>query len=70
MLYWLEQRYNIYNQNMTAANMTAAGISSADQANIQSFVNDLARIAVFMTGTMPATAPDVRVDINNITGVV
>lgn len=69
-LYWLQQRYNIYNQNMTAANMTAAGIAAADQTSVQSFINDLGRLALFMTGTLPTQAVDVRVDMNNITGVV
>lgn len=69
-LYWLQQRYNIYNQNMTPANMTAAGIAAADQTAVQNFINDLGRLSLFMTGTMPAQAVDIRVDINNITGVV
>jgi phage-related protein len=69
-LSWLQQRYHIYNQNLTAANMTAAGISAADQVAVQNLINHMGRLIQFMTGTLPATTSDMRVDIDNITGVV
>lgn len=70
MLSWLQQRYHVYSQNMTAANMTAAGLSTADQTTVQNLINHMGRLIQFMTGTLPATTTDMRVDIDNITGVV
>jgi hypothetical protein len=67
---WVNDRYNVYNQNMTTANMTAASIASGDQTAITQLVTDFGRLALFMSGTLPGAASNITTDINNITGIV
>jgi hypothetical protein len=70
MLSWLEERNRTYQQNLTAANMTAAGITTADQTAILAFIADIARMLAYASGTPQAIAGDVRIDITGVLGVM
>lgn len=67
---WAKDRYKAYNQNLNATNMTALGVSSADQAFIQAFVADLGRFIQLSNGTLPANATDMTTNLQNILGVM
>jgi hypothetical protein len=68
ILAWVEGCNQKY-VNMTAANMSNAGISANDQNSINAFLGDLGRLESFLKGTVPGVAGDVRIDIANIMGV-
>lgn len=70
MISWLVQRNVSYSQNMTTANMTAAGISTADQTAILAFVADISRLVTFVNGTLPGVAANISVDITGVLGVL
>ena len=67
---WARTRYPVYTQNCTAANMTTAGISSADQAIVLAFIADLSRFVTLSQGTIPGSAADMAFDVNAIFGMV
>lgn len=67
---WVQQRYQSYNQNMTAANMTAASISANDQAAILAFIGDLNRLQTLMNGTLPTDATNMKYDCAAILGIM
>jgi hypothetical protein len=67
---WVGDRYQSYNQNMTTDNMTAATISSNDQAAILAFIGDLNRLRMLMSGTPPSDATDIRYDVAAILGIL
>lgn len=67
---FVEQRYQSYNQNCTQANMTSAGISTADQNAILAFIGDLNRLKTLANGTLPSDATDMKYDCAAILGVV
>lgn len=67
---WARLRYNVYNQNCTANNMTAAGIASGDQAFILAFIGDLNRIQTLASGVLPVNADDMNYNINALLGLV
>jgi hypothetical protein len=70
MISWLAERNRTYQQNMTAANMTAAGISSADQTAILAFVTDINLMMAYARGSPQAVAGDIRIDIAGVLGVM
>ena len=70
MISWLEQHNTSYSQNMTAANMTTAGIAAGDQTAILAFIADVSRLVTFVHGTLPTVAADVRIDIAGVLGVM
>lgn len=67
---WVEDRYQAYNQNMTTANMTAAGIATADQNTILAFIGDLNRLKTLMNGTLPADATNMKFDWAAMLGIL
>jgi hypothetical protein len=67
---WAKQRYQAYNQNCTAANMTAASISVADQAIINAFVGDLNRFIQLAGGTLPTNADDMIFNLQAVLGIM
>ncbi len=67
---WAKQRYQAYNQQLTPTVMTNLGITSADQAAITAFVNDLGRFVQLSSGTLPTNATDMITNIQNVLGVV
>jgi hypothetical protein len=69
-LSWVDQRYQSYNQNMTTANMTAAGISAEDQNTILAFIGDLSRLKTLASGTLPANATDMHYDCAAVLGIL
>ena len=69
-LAWVEQRYQSYSQNMTVDNMTAAEISSENQATILAFIGDLNRIKTLASGTLPANATDMHYDCASMLGIL
>jgi hypothetical protein len=66
---WAKQRYQAYNQNLTAANMTTAGVSSGDQAVINAFVGDLNRFIILAGGTIPTSADDMIFNLQAVLGI-
>jgi hypothetical protein len=69
-LSWVEQRYQSYNQNMTTANMTTAGIATEDQNTILAFIGDLSRLKTLASGTLPANATDMHYDCAAVLGIL
>jgi hypothetical protein len=67
---WVEQRYQSYNQNCTQANMTSAGISTADQNAILAFIGDLNRLKTLMNGTLPSDATNMKFDCAAVLGIL
>lgn len=67
---WIEQRYQSYAQNCTVDNMTAAGISSDDQASILAFIGDLNRLKSLMNGTLPGDATDMKFGCAAVLGIL
>lgn len=67
---WLQNRSVTYNQQMSAANLTAAGITGSDQNSVNALSADIARLLAYMTGTPQTVAADMRVDVVNILGVL
>jgi hypothetical protein len=67
---WAKQRYQAYNQNATAANMTAASISAADQNAINAFVGDLNRFIQLSGGTLPSSADDMVFNVQAVLGIM
>jgi hypothetical protein len=67
---WAQERYQAYNQNCTADNMTAAGIASGDQATILAFVGDLNRFITLTSGTLPANADDMTYNLQAVLGIM
>lgn len=70
VLYWVEQRYQSYNQNCTVDNMTSAGISAQDQASILAFIGDLNRLKTLASGTLPGDATDMHYDCAAVLGIL
>jgi hypothetical protein len=68
-LSWLVQRDQIYQLNMTTANMTAASVAAGDQTAILSLIADIHRCMQFMQGTLPGVAGDTRVSVAGVLGV-
>lgn len=66
---WLEERVKSYGLNMTTQNMTAAGISTADQNAILAFISDINKVYGLATGVMPSSANDMLFDCAAILGV-
>lgn len=66
---WAKQRYESYNLMLTTSAMTAAGISSGDQAFILAFIGDLNRFIQLSGGTVPSTADDMLYNITNLLGL-
>lgn len=69
-LYWVEQRYQSYNQNMTTANMTTAGIAQDDQNTVLAFIGDLNRLKTLASGTLPSDATDMHYDCAAVLGIL
>jgi hypothetical protein len=69
-LLWLHGRNATYALQCSDANMTAAGIASADKTAILAFVADCARLESFMTGTVQSIAGNLSNDVINIIGVM
>jgi hypothetical protein len=67
---WVEQRYQSYNQNCTQANMTSAGIATADQNAILAFIGDLNRLKTLMNGTLPSDATNMKFDCAAVLGIL
>ncbi len=67
---WILERYTTYNNQMTAVNLTASGITGADQTAVLAFAADIGRLQAYMTGTAQGVASDIRVDITNVLGVM
>lgn len=67
---WAEARYKAYNQMLNATVMNALSISAADQTAIQAFVSDLGRFIQLANNTLPATASDMKTNIQNVLGVM
>lgn len=68
-LNWAAQRYSSYNQNLTTDAMTAASISSGDQAFVLAFIGDLNRIITLGGGTVPSNADDMHYNCNALLGL-
>jgi hypothetical protein len=66
---WAKQRYEAYNLMCTTQTMTAAGISSTDQAYILAFIGDLNRIIQLSGGTVPSNADDMLYNITQLLGL-
>lgn len=66
---WAKQRYNAYNQNLNATNMTALGIATADQAAINAFVGDLNRFIILSGGTLPSDADNMVYNVQAVLGI-
>lgn len=62
-------RYNIYNQNLTTAAMTSAGIDTNDQNFILALIGDLNRIITLAAGTVPSNADNMTYNINALLGL-
>ncbi len=67
---WLLERYTTYNNQMTAVNLTACGITGADQTAVLAFSADIGRLQAYVTGTAQGVASDIRVDVTNVLGVM
>jgi hypothetical protein len=67
---WVEQRYQSYNQNCTQANMTTAGIATADQNAVLAFIGDLNRLKTLMNGTLPSDATNMKFDCAAVLGIL
>lgn len=70
MIDWAKQRYQAYNQNLTADVMTGLGISQTDQGFILAFVGDLNRFIQLSGGTLPANADDMVYNVQGVLGVM
>lgn len=66
---WLEQACKRYNRNMTADNMTAAGLTSDQQTIMLGFIADLNRAYGYVTGTSQSVVNDHRDDLAAMLGV-
>lgn len=66
---WAAQRYNAYNQMCTTEAMTNAGIATADQNCILTFIGDLNRIITLAGGTLPSAATNIDFNIINMLGL-
>lgn len=67
---WAKQRYQAYNQNLSADVMTGLGISSQDQGFIEAFVGDLNRFIQLSEGTVPSSADDMVFNLQGVLGVM
>lgn len=67
---WAEGRYLAYNQMLTPAVLNGLSVAAGDQAAIQAFVNDLGRFIQLAHGTLPATATDMKANLQNVLGVM
>lgn len=68
-LNWASQRYSSYNQMLTTDAMTAASISSDDQAFVLAFIGDLNRIITLAGGSVPSNADDMHYNCNALLGL-
>ena len=69
-LEWLTERNTTWQLVGTGANLTAAGITGADQTAVLALIADIARTVAYMTGTPQGVAGDIRQDIVNVIGVM
>ena len=69
---WANDRYNAYNQNLsTTTQQSNAGFTvTADQNTITAFIGDLNRIITLAGGTLPASATNMRFDLQAILGIM
>lgn len=66
---WAKQRYEAYNLMCTTTAMTAAGISSGDQAFILAMIGDLNRLIQLSGGTIPSSADDMVYNVTQLLGL-
>jgi hypothetical protein len=69
VIHWANERYGAYNQNLTTAAMTTAGIAANDQNFILAFIGDLNRIIQLSGGTVPTNADDMMYNIRALLGM-
>jgi hypothetical protein len=66
---WVTERNASYQNEMTSTNMTAAGVSTADQNAITLLAYDLDRLNSLMHNTLPSAAANMMNDVTGVLGV-
>jgi len=68
--YWLQTRYNEWNQNAgSVATLTALGFSTADADAIVALIGDMNRLVQVFQGTNPGSFDNILFNINAVRGI-